>query len=139
MWQKLLPKCCVKYAKWHYWYWDGKSNYILFVKLFVLKLINRRTVQWLAGSTCGCDANCSALSIVYSAAKYCCPVVLRSSLTSKVDTQINASIVTWTLRSTPLLQGRVEVLPSLDNDRKSWKMKHWRSIKISLPLQYLPD
>lgn len=46
----------------------------------------------------------AALALVYSTAEYCCPVWLRSSHISTVDTQINAClrIVTGTLKSTPL-------------------------------------
>ena len=107
------------------------------------KLKSRNNIpQKLAGSTWGCDANTlrtAALSMVYSSAEYCCPVWLRSSHTSKVDTQINASlrIVTGTLKSTPL-----PWLPVLSNItpshilRKAALAKEWSKIEKneSLPI-----
>lgn len=72
------------------------------------KLKSRNNIlQKLAGTTWGSNGNTlrtAALSFIFSTAEYCCPVWLRSSHTSKVDSQINASLrtVTGTLKSTPL-------------------------------------
>lgn len=72
------------------------------------KKLRARTnlIQKLAGTSWGSSAGTlrvSSLSLVYSAAEYCCSSWARSSHTAKVDVQLNITMrtVTGTLRSTP--------------------------------------
>ena len=107
------------------------------------KLKSRNNIiQKLAGSTWGSNGNTlrtAALAIVYSTAEYCCPVWLRSSHTSKVDVQINASLrtVTGTMKSTPLqwLPVLANIAPS-DIRREAALAREWTKISEndSLPI-----
>lgn len=72
-------------------------------------------IQKLAGTTWGASATTlrtSALSLVYSAAEYCCPVWSHSAHIGRIDTILNncQRIISGTIQSTP-----TEWLPVLSN------------------------
>ncbi|VVC45998.1 Hypothetical protein CINCED_3A018144 [Cinara cedri] len=68
--------------------------------------IRNNIINKLAQTTWGSDANTiriSALALTYSVAEYCAPVWLNSSHTSKIDTQLNATMrtISGAIKSTP--------------------------------------
>src|SRR6195952_2869994 len=95
---------------------DTSLTFKLHIEKLRKKLKTRNNIlHKLAGSDWGTHADTlrtAGVSLVYSAAEYCCPVWLGSSHTKKVDVELNTTmrIISGTLKSTP-----TEWLPVLSN------------------------
>ena len=129
---------------------DSSLNFKAHLDNLRLKLKTRNNIlQKLAGSSWGADAatlRTAALTLVFSAAEYCCSVWFNSAHVQKIDAQLNLAmrIITGTIRSTP-----TQWLPVLSHivpphiRRQSAVLKSWNKFNSdpdSFPvLSYIPE